>query len=286
MPMIDIKRLAFGYRTEDLFDRLDLDLGPGNVYGLLGINGAGKSTLLRLIAGLLFARSGSIRSLGRDPAEREPTLLSEIFMLPEQLNIPSITAKAYLDARTPFYPRFDRERFARYADEFEIPQLPKLSALSYGQQKKFLIAFGLASGSSVVLLDEPTNGLDIPSKAQFRRAIAEAATPERLVVISTHQVRDVGALIDPIVMLHKGRIALNRSLSEIGSRIRMTLGASPPDSRAKHLIYSEPAVGGFWSVWDDAGPSDEQLDLEVLFNALVNQPERCAAALGTDGARA
>jgi len=284
--MIEIKNLAFGYRNEALFDRLDLELGPGNVYGLLGINGAGKSTLLRLIAGLLFARGGAILSLERDPAQREPTLLSEIFMLPEQLDIPSSTSRAYLEARTPFYPRFDRERFTRYANEFELPQVPKLSALSYGQQKKFLIAFGLASGSSVLLLDEPTNGLDIPSKAQFRRAIAEAATPERLVVISTHQVRDVGALIDPIVMLHQGRIALNRSLSEIGARIRMTLGASPPDARAPHLIYSEPAVGGFWSVWDDAGPSDEQLDLEVLFNALVSQPERCASTLGTEGAHA
>jgi ABC-2 type transport system ATP-binding protein len=283
--MIRIKNLTFGYRTDALFDRLELDLTPGNVYGLLGINGAGKSTLLRLIAGLLFARSGSIRSLGRDPAQREPTLLSEIFMLPEQLNVPSINSQAYLEARAPLYPRFDRERFARYAQELELPQLRNLSALSYGQQKKFLIAFGLASGSSVLLLDEPTNGLDIPSKAQFRRAIAEAATPERLVVISTHQVRDVGALIDPIVMLHRGRIALNRSLSEIGSRIRMTLGPSPPDSRAEHLIYSEPSVGGFWSVWDDAGPTDEQLDLEVLFNALVTRPERCASVLGTDGAR-
>ena len=284
--MIAIKNLAFGYRTDPLFDRLDLELRPGNVYGLLGMNGAGKSTLLRLIAGLLFKRGGSIRSLGRDPAEREPTLLAEIFMLPEELNIPSITSRAYLDARTPFYPRFDRERFARYTHEFELPQGLKLSALSHGQQKKFLIAFGLASGASVVLLDEPTNGLDIPSKAQFRRAIAEAATPDRLVVISTHQVRDVGALIDPIVMLHQGRIALNRSLSEIGSRIRMTLATSLPDPRAAHLIYSEPTVGGFWSVWDDAGPSDEQLDLEVLFNALVSQPERCASVLGTSGARA
>src|SRR6185295_12101367 len=126
--MIEIKNLAFGYRNEALFDRLDLELGPGNVYGLLGINGAGKSTLLRLIAGLLFARGGSIRSLRRDPAQREPTLLSEIFMLPEQLDIPSSTSRAYLEARTPFYPRFDRERFTRYANEFELPQVPKLSA--------------------------------------------------------------------------------------------------------------------------------------------------------------
>jgi ABC-2 type transport system ATP-binding protein len=112
--MIEIRNLAFAYRAEPLFGGLDLALAPGNIYGLLGLNGAGKSTLLRLIAGLLFARSGSIRSLGRDPAKREPRLLSEIFMLPEELNVPSIPTRAYLEARAPFYPRFDRERFARY----------------------------------------------------------------------------------------------------------------------------------------------------------------------------
>jgi ABC-2 type transport system ATP-binding protein len=284
--MIDIKDLYFSYRGEPLFQALRLELAPGNIYGLLGMNGAGKSTLLRLATGLLFARGGSLRSLGRDPAKREPGLLSQVFMLPEELNVPSVTDREYLRARAPFYPRFDHDRFARYVREFELPQGRKLTAMSHGQQKKFLLSFGLASESALLLLDEPTNCLDIPSKGQFRRAIAEAATPERLFVISTHQVRDVDALIDPIVVLHRGRVVLNHSLAEIGSRIRMERTSSPPDPHAPHLLYSESAVGGFWSVWDNAGADDEQLDLEVLFNALVAQPERLTSVFSSDGARA
>jgi len=283
--MIDIQDLSFAYRGQRLFEGLSLELQPGNIYGLLGMNGAGKSTLLRLATGLLFAAAGKVRSLGRDPAKREPGLLSQVFMLPEELNVPSISDREYVRTRAPLYPRFDHDRFARYTREFELPQGRKLTAMSLGQQKKFLLSFGLACESALLLLDEPTNGLDIPAKGQFRRAIAEAATPERLFVISTHQVRDVGALIDPIVVLHQGRIVLNHSLAEIGARIRMERSSTLPNERAPRLVYSEPTVGGFWSVWEDAGTNDEQLDLEVLFNALVAQPERCASVLGSQGAR-
>jgi ABC-2 type transport system ATP-binding protein len=284
--MIEIKDLSFSYRGEPLFQGLGLDLAPGNIYGLLGVNGAGKSTLLRLVAGLLFARAGALSTLGRDPAKREPTLLSQIFMLPEELNVPSVSDREYVRARAPFYPRFDHERFARYVHEFELPQNRMLTAMSHGQQKKFLLSFGLACNSAVLLLDEPTNGLDIPSKGQFRRAIAEAATPERLFVISTHQVRDVGSLIDPIVVLHEGRVLLNSSLAEIGSRVRIARGSSPPDANEPRLVYSEPTVGGFWAVWEDADSGEEQLDLEVLFNALIARPERCASVFGSAGGRA
>jgi ABC-2 type transport system ATP-binding protein len=284
--VIEIENLSFSYRRELLFRALRLRLDAGNVYGLLGVNGAGKSTLLKLITGLLFGDSGSIRSLGRNPADREPGFLAEVFLLPEELAVPTVTDREYLASRAPFYPRFDHERFARYVREFELPVERKLTALSLGQQKKFLLSFGLACGSSLVLLDEPTNGLDIPSKAQFRRVIAEAVTPERVFVISTHQVRDVGALIDPIVVLHRGRVLLNGSLSGIGSAIRMQRSASPPPANAAGLIYSESGVGGFWSVWEGAGSDDESLDLEVLFNALIAQPERCASLFAASGARA
>jgi ABC-2 type transport system ATP-binding protein len=283
--MIDIKNLSFSYRREALFRELSLELQPGNIYGLLGVNGAGKSTLLKIMAGLLFANSGVIRSAGGDPAQRRPSCLAEVFLLPEELNLPSTTAREYLDARAPFYPRFDHDRFERCRREFELPQGGKLTALSYGQQKKFLLSFGLACQSALLLLDEPTNGLDIPSKSQFRRVIAEAMIPGRLVVIATHQVRDVGPLIDPIVVLHEGRVILNRSLAEVSSKIHMTRSASPPDPQAPGLLHSEQTVGGFWSVWLGAGSDDGSLELEVLFDALITAPERCVSMFN-DGARA
>ena len=208
-------------------------------------------------------------------------------MLPEELNVPSITDREYVRARAPFYPRFDHDRFARYVREFELPQGQKLTAMSHGQQKKFLLSFGLASESALLLLDEPTNGLDIPSKGQFRRAIAEAATPERLFVISTHQVRDVGALIDPIVVLHRGRVVLNHSLAEIGSRIRMerTLVATRPASTAPRSTASRPSA--------DSGRcgTDAGSERRAARPRGALQRARCAtrtltSVFGSDGARA
>jgi ABC-2 type transport system ATP-binding protein len=278
--MIEIQHLAFAYRRSPLFQGLDLVLEPGNIYGLLGLNGAGKSTLLKLMAGLLFADRGSLRTLGYDPARRDPALLSQVFLLPEDAQVPHLTGRQYVRARAPFYSDFDHAQLERHLSEFELPQGELLTSLSHGQQRKFLLSFGLACQAALVLLDEPTNGLDISSKGLFRRAVAEAATERRVFVISTHQVRDVGVLIDPIVILHQGRVLFKRSLSEIGSRIRMMHSASPPERGAPGLLFSEPAVGGFWSVWQDDGSTAGTLDLEVLFNALIAQPEIGTSVFG------
>ena len=172
--MMQMEQLRFGYGREELFRDVDLVLEPGNIYGLLGLNGAGKSTLLRLMTGLLFPRSGRIRVLGSEPARRRPGLLSRLFVLPETINVPTLTDREFVAVRAPFYPEFDHERMARYIDDLEIPGGRKLPHLSHGQQKKFLLAFGLASGASFLVLDEPTNGLDIPAKGLFRRLVAEA----------------------------------------------------------------------------------------------------------------
>jgi ABC-2 type transport system ATP-binding protein len=263
-----------------------LALRPGAICGLLGANGAGKSTLLKLAAGLLFRGSGSIRALGADPAQREPSFLSDVFMLPENPHVPSVRARDYVAMRAPFYTRFDLGLFARHARDFELALDARLDSFSYGQQKKFLLAFGLATQARLVLLDEPTNGLDIPSKSLFRRVIAEALTDERLFVISTHQVRDLGSLMDPIVILHHGRVLLHRTLAEIAARIRMTQSASPPSADAPGLLFTEPTVGGFWSVWQDTEAADGPLDLEVLFNAIVTRPGLADTVFGATGVAA
>ncbi len=282
--MIYIDGLTFGYKRGPVFQGLTLGLAPGNIYGLLGVNGAGKSTLLKLISGLLFPTGGSVRSLGQNPAERRPSFLLDVFVLAEDAQAPSMQASEYLRARAPFYPRFDHALFDRYLREFELPQAGNLAALSHGQQKKFLLAFGLATQARLVLLDEPTNGLDIPSKSLLRRVIAEAVTDERVFVISTHQVRDLGTLMDPIVILHQGQVLLNRTLAEIGARLHMTQQASPPAADTQDLLFSEPTVGGFWSVWHGGG--DGPLDLEVLFNAVVAKPELAKSVFAANGGAA
>lgn len=281
--MIQVENMNFGYGREALFSDLDLTLTPGNIYGLLGVNGAGKTTLLKLVTGLLFAQSGSVRSLGYDPAGREPGFLAQVFELPEELNVPNVTDREFLAVRAPFYPKFDHERFDAYVREFQLPRNRRLTTYSYGQKKKFLLSFGLACQSALLLMDEPTNGLDIPSKGQFRRLIAEALTEDRLFVISTHQVRDVSSLIDPIVILHEGRVLLSRSLSEIADRVRMQLVPTRPAAGEDGLLYCEPAVDGFWTVWEDSGGVGGQIDLEVLFNTTVSQPGVFAHLFGGEG---
>ena len=271
--MIEIKNLSFSYGWKDLFQEMDLALQPGNIYGLLGLNGAGKSTLLRLMTGLLFPTNGTLTTLAYDPAKREPGLLSKLFVLPEELNAPAITDREYVRIRAPFYPDFDHDRLDRYLQEFDLPQRRKLTTLSYGQKKKFLLSFGLACNASVVMLDEPTNGLDIPSKGLFRRLIAEALTDQQIFIISTHQVRDVDSLIDPIVILHEGTVLFNQTLAQVTSQIRISHSTTRPDGNAEGLLYSEPTVGGFSAVWKDENAADGQVDLEVLFKAVIASPE-------------
>ena len=275
--MVRVERLRFGYGRQELFRDVDLGLSPGNIYGLLGLNGAGKSSLLRLLAGLLFPVSGRIDALGHEPARRAPGFLSRIFLLPEDVQVPGVTEREFIALHAPFYPAFDHALMDRCLAVLEVPRGRRLTSLSLGQKKKFLLSFGLASAAALIVLDEPTNGLDIPSKGQFRRLVAEALTEERTIVVATHQVRDVESLIDRIVILHEGKVLLEQSISTLGARIRTSSGASPPDGNDGDLLYSEPTLGGFATVRKDRDAGDGRLDLELLFKAVLAAPDACSA---------
>jgi ABC-2 type transport system ATP-binding protein len=272
--VIEIKDLSFGYTRKDLFSHLDLKLEPGNIYGLLGKNGAGKTTLLKLIAGLRYAQSGSVRVLGHDPGARPAHMLDEVFSVSEELFIPPLLPRTYVSLYAPFYPRFDHAEFAAYMTEFELENDKKLSALSYGQKKKLVLAFGLASGCKVLLLDEPTNGLDIPSKGQFRKLLTRAASEERIILVSTHQVRDMENLIDPLIVLDQGRIIFQQPMSEVTSRLSAHIQAAEPTGEG--ILYADRTLGGWVVVRENTGDEETGLDLETLFNTVTGNPERLA----------
>ncbi|WP_379087436.1 ATP-binding cassette domain-containing protein [Pedobacter sp. UC225_65] len=197
--MIKINNLNFGYSKHQLlFKNMSMQLSNGHIYGLLGKNGAGKSSLLKNLAGLVYAESGSMDVMGYDPAKRQPALLEQICFIPEEFYLPSVKIDAYVKANAAFYPNFNHGYFADLLAEFDIPVAQKLINMSYGQKKKVIIAFGLATQAKLVIMDEPTNGLDIPSKAQFRKIMASALTDDRCIIISTHQVRDLDNLIDTV----------------------------------------------------------------------------------------
>jgi len=266
--MIQIKNLSFDYEKRKLvFRKLNLTLKEGNVYGLLGRNGAGKSSLLRNMAGLLFPTSGTCIVNGHNAQDRLPVFLQDLYFLPEEFHTPPVKIKEFVDIYAPFYPKFSLKQFLEYLEEFQLSDNEKFTELSLGQKKKALIGFALSTNTKVLLMDEPTNGLDIPSKSQFRKIIASVATDERIIVISTHQVRDLESLIDPIIILDNSEVLLNATTEEITEKLCFKTVSTV----AEHdmVLYSEHSLRGFSIVTQNVNNEHSKADLELVFNATL-----------------
>lgn len=285
MAIVELTNLTFRYgRKPPVLRRLSLQLEPGHIYGLFGSNGAGKSSLLRLMAGLLYPTEGHIRVNTHEPRHRAPAFLEDVFLLPEETDTPSMSLDTYVRTLSAFYPKFSHEQFETYLRTFQLPEaIGKLSDLSLGQRKKVFISFGLATNTSVLLMDEPTNGLDIPSKAQFRKVVSAALAPDRLVLISTHQVRDLDALIDAVVVLNDHELLLAAPLERVGQRLRFErLAETAPAHLPADVLYAEPGLRGQLVVRENDDPTDDTpVDIERLFNAAVNNPQRIKRLFST-----
>jgi len=276
--MVRIRNLHFGYSRRTLqLENLNLDLQKGRIYGLLGKNGAGKSTLLKNIVGLAFPISGTCEVAGHAAALRRPDTLQDLFFLPEDVQVPASTATQLADSTGVFYPRFDAAAFQDYLRELDVPSMTKLTALSFGQQKKVLIAFALATNTALLVLDEPTNGLDIPSKAQFRKLVARALGEERCVIISTHQVRDLDSLIDTVLVLHQRRVVLNETIDQLAEQL--SFGTAPMGATPSDVLYAEPSVRGQQVIRPNHAGAYSKVDLELLFNALTGTESAVATYL-------
>lgn len=270
--MVQINQLSFSYRRKSVFNALDLRLQPGFVYGLLGKNGTGKSTLLRSIAGLLYPHGGSIRIGEEVPSARRPSFLQDVFMVPEEFYLPNVSISEYVKTHACFYPKFQLGQFYEYLQQFSVPTGQRLQQMSYGQKKKLLISFGLATNSSLLLMDEPTNGLDIMAKSQFRKVMAGAVDDHKCIVISTHQVKDLDHLIDRITVIEEGSILFDQSLEAIGQYLLFT--NAPVKDQSAELIYAEESLRGYNMVLENTYQEPSPVDLELLYKAVVLHGER------------
>ncbi len=272
--MIKIKNIAYGYKkNRPLFSDFSFEPAPqGGICGLLGENGAGKSTLLHLMSGLLLAQKGSITLNGTDVSKRLPSTLRETFLVPEEFNFPAMNVKAYVGQIGAFYPRFSHEDFARNLRLFEMEGVENLTELSMGQKKKVFIALALAANTQVLLMDEPTNGLDINGKSQFRKLAAVVAEGEkRTWIISTHQVKDIEQLIDRVAILHNNNIVLNESVSDIARRLCFVdvPGAEVP----AEAFAAMPTFNGSRVMLRNDEGIDSAISLELLFNGALAHTE-------------
>lgn len=270
--MIDIKSLAFTYpKQKPLFEHLNLSLETGHICGLLGKNGAGKTSLLKLIAGLLFPEAGTIDVMHHRPEKREAVFLEHLYFLPDAFTLPRTSMKHFVAINAPFYTQFDKEVFQKVIDDFELEEVRDLTTLSHGQQKKFLLAFGFATQVPLILLDEPSNGLDIPSKKQLRKLLAAYLESDRTVLISTHQVKDIEHLIDSVLMLDDGEVAFSASCADIQKHLLFSETSRKPAKSG--CFYAEKAHKGYRSVKENPKHEVSEIDLELLFNSILENKD-------------
>ena len=267
--MIEIKDLAFSYGKTPVLKSITTTLEEGRIYGLLGENGVGKTTLLTLLCGLKKVCSGSISTDGESPFDRTPTLLQNQFYLPDEVLPVAMKAECFAKERGAFWPNYDHSKFLEIMKEFENDPSKKMNQMSAGQLKKTYISLALACGCKYIFMDEPTNGLDIPSKTQFRSAIMKYTSENSTIVISTHQVRDLENIIDPIIILDRQDVLLNATVEEITSKLYFDYGTQlHPES-----LYSEQLPGGFIQVYPNTTGEDSKINVEALFNAVHKNKE-------------
>lgn len=271
--MLKINHLTFTYprQKSPTIDDLSLSVSEGGVYGLLGPNGAGKSTLLYLVCGLLTPRSGEVTLNGVNTRLRRPSTLADIFLVPEEFSLPAVKLSSFVAHTSAFYPNFSNDDMKRHLATFELEGDPDLGALSMGQKKKVYMSFALACNTPLLLMDEPTNGLDIPGKVAFRRFIASNMTDERSVIISTHQVADINRLLDHVIILDNHSVLLNASTADITSRLSFATTDDP--ALIASALYAQPALGGTSVILRSEGGDETEINLETLFSLATGHPE-------------
>ncbi len=267
--MIDVQNLTFKYGSNTVLENITLKLEDGRIYGLLGENGVGKTTLLTLLCGLKKTETGSILVDGNDPYRRLPSTLQEQYYLPDEVMPYNQTAENFAKYSGKFWPKFSMDKFLTIMSEFDNDPQKKMNKMSSGQLKKTYIAFALACNTKYLFMDEPTNGLDIPSKAQFRKAVTMYTSEDSTIVISTHQVRDLENIIDPVIILDRRDVLLNASVEKISEKLYFDYGSIIHSD----ALYSEQLPGGFIQVLVNTDGLESKVNTEALFNAVHKNKE-------------
>ncbi|MDE6007180.1 MAG: ABC transporter ATP-binding protein [Muribaculaceae bacterium] len=263
--MLKIENLTYSYsKRMALIENFNMNIEPGSVCGLLGKNGVGKTTLIYLICGLLKPQSGKVDFKGYTPYDRKTSFLEDVMLVPEEYALPNVTLEEYIRVNAPFYPKFDKTQLDHYLGIFELTPDLHLGKLSMGQKKKAFISVAMACNTSLLLLDEPTNGLDITSKRNFRRAIAECMSDDKIILISTHQVYDVDKILDHVVIADRHGVLLDSSINDIMDKF--TFSFTTDRVRAENALIALEVPGGF-NIAEPLTPDSQETDvnLETLF---------------------
>ena len=267
--MIEIQHLNFAYNGNKVLENISMQMNDGCIYGLLGENGVGKTTLLTLLCGLKKPKEGAIFVEGKDPFKRTPEQLANQYYLPDEVSPMAMKASAFANEYGRFWTGFDMDKFNEIMALLESDTEQRMDRMSNGQLKKVYIAFALACNAKYYYLDEPTNGLDIPSKALFRKALSRYTREDSVVVISTHQVRDLENMIDPIIIMDKRDVLLNATIAEIADKLYFDYSGEP----VLDALYSENAPGMAVQVRANDEHVESKVNIEALFNTVHHHKE-------------
>lgn len=267
--MIRIKNLGFFYKKRyPILKDLTSELNSGKIYGLLGLNGEGKTTFLHLIAGLLFPKSGTI-TIGNNnlSTNRSKSRRAQLYMLPDHPKESSLKIEEYVSIYSVFYENFSKEQFREALEDFHLQKNSKINDLSFGQQKKLYLSFALATNTDILLLDEPINGLDIPSKATFRKLLAKSINEQKIIIIATHLINDIENLIDHLLIIKDRKLVFDKDIFSIQEEY--AFGGSPQITN--DVLYAEKSIAQYKTIKNNVDKIDTPVDIELLFNAIQNE---------------
>ena len=265
--MINTDNLHHAYGKQAVLRGVDLRIDQPGIIGLCAPNGEGKTTLMKLLSGLQFPTQGSVSVFDQKPSDRPLDLLQRLYFLPSEPFFPAWSPRKIAAYYGPFYPNFNHELFLHTLNEFRVDPDKKLDQVSFGQKRRAQLSFALATRTQLLLLDEPTIGLDIQGKDQFRRSLISGTEAGQTIIIATHLLAEIEPVLDQVLILKDGRIEAHLPLHVAQQFYSFNLTTQPLPYGDRG--YARRVPGGFLTVHADGRPGEAAFDLETLYLALT-----------------
>jgi ABC-2 type transport system ATP-binding protein len=267
--MIKIADLSYSYNGfNSVLRNIDLELEQGHIYGLLGANGVGKTTLIKIMCGLLYSKEECCSVDGINPFKRTIELQRDMFLFDEEPASQNFSIESMAKSLAPLYPNFDWMDFHNMLKELKVDGNVKLKSLSQGQRKKAYIAFGFATNTRYLFMDEPTNGLDITSKETFRKLVVAHALPDRTIIISTHQIDDVDNILDSIIIMNINGVLMSDTIESISSKLYFG-----PIDNPEEALFVKDTLQGPCGIMKNETNQETTVDLKMLFTAFMEKTD-------------
>jgi ABC-2 type transport system ATP-binding protein len=277
--LLKIKGLGKSFGRHLVFNDLNMNLEPGKVYGLLGLNGEGKTTLIRVLLGVIPADSGVITYKDNPVSFRSAAYKEEVGYIPEDpFFFGWMKVGDLVDFNAGFYRRWDSGRAGDLLKRFSLDRKARVKTLSRGMKLRLGMAVALAARPALLVLDDPTSGLDVPTRRDFLQDIVrELADSGTTILFSTHLVHELERIVDHLFILHRGRLILDEDhavVKDSARRLRLAFPGDPPAALGIDGVFSETRQGQRWEAvvypWSEEKRkkleefSPVQLDIEPL----------------------